>query len=104
MGNALFDVGGKVVVVSGGSRGIGLMIARGFVEAGTKVYVSSRKKDACDEVAAELSKVGECVSAPADLSTEVLQQTFDKYVELGIVKPEPALDASQLVNTVGRQQ
>jgi NAD(P)-dependent dehydrogenase (short-subunit alcohol dehydrogenase family) len=70
MGNALFDVAGKVVVVSGGSRGIGLMIARGFVEAGAKVYVSSRKKDVCDEVAAELSKVGECVSAPADLSTE----------------------------------
>ena len=40
----------------------------------------------------------------ADLSTDVLQKTFDKYVELGIVKPEPALDASQLVNTVGRQQ
>ena len=40
----------------------------------------------------------------ADLSTDVLQKTFDKYVELGIVKPEPALDASKLVNTVGRQQ
>lgn len=65
----LFSIDGKVAVVTGGSRGIGLMIARGFVEAGAKVYISSRKAEVCDEVAAELSKVGECVSAPADLST-----------------------------------
>jgi NAD(P)-dependent dehydrogenase (short-subunit alcohol dehydrogenase family) len=46
------------------------MIARGFVEAGAKVYVSSRKADVCDRVAAELSEVGECVAVPADLSRE----------------------------------
>ena len=46
------------------------MIARGFVEAGAKVYISSRKADVCDEVAAELSENGECISLPADLSTE----------------------------------
>ena len=45
------------------------MIARGFVEAGARVYISSRKAEVCDEVAAELSKSGECVSVPADLST-----------------------------------
>lgn len=66
----LFSVQGKTALVTGGSRGIGLMIARGFVEAGARVYISSRKADVCDEVATELSKVGECVSLPADLSTE----------------------------------
>jgi len=66
----LFSITGKTAVVTGGSRGIGLMIARGFVEAGAKVYISSRKADVCDEVATELSKVGECVALPADLSTE----------------------------------
>ena len=66
----LFSVAGKTALVTGGSRGIGRMIAAGLVEAGSKVYVSSRKKDACDATAAELSAVGECVSLPADLSTE----------------------------------
>src|SRR5690349_22231177 len=66
----LFSVKDKVALVTGGSRGIGLMIARGFVEAGAKVYISSRKAEVCDEVAAQLSKIGECISVPADLSTE----------------------------------
>ncbi len=66
----LFAVSGKVALVTGGSRGIGLMIARGFVEGGARVYISSRKAEVCDEVAAELSKVGECISVPADLATE----------------------------------
>jgi NAD(P)-dependent dehydrogenase (short-subunit alcohol dehydrogenase family) len=68
--DAVFDISGKVALVTGGSRGIGLMIARGFVEAGVRTYVSSRKASVCDEVAAELSKVGECVSLPADCGTE----------------------------------
>jgi NAD(P)-dependent dehydrogenase (short-subunit alcohol dehydrogenase family) len=66
---SLFDISGKTALVTGGSRGIGFLIARGFVEAGEKTYNSSRKADVCDEVAAELSKVGTCVSIPADLST-----------------------------------
>ena len=66
----LFSIEGKVALVTGGSRGIGLMIASGFVDAGAKVYISSRKAQVCDEMAAELSKRGECISLPADLSTE----------------------------------
>jgi NAD(P)-dependent dehydrogenase (short-subunit alcohol dehydrogenase family) len=66
----LFSIAGKTAVVTGGSRGIGLMIARGFVEAEARVIISSRKADVCDEVAAELSKVGECEAIPADLSSE----------------------------------
>ncbi len=68
--NDLFSIEGKSALVTGGSRGIGLMIARGFVEAGARVYISSRKAAVCDEVAAELSKIGTCVSIPADLATE----------------------------------
>ena len=66
--NNLFDVNGKVALVTGGSRGIGRMIAEGFVRNGIKTYISSRKKDQCDITAKELSKYGECISIPADLN------------------------------------
>jgi NAD(P)-dependent dehydrogenase (short-subunit alcohol dehydrogenase family) len=66
----LFDVKGKTAVVTGGSRGIGLMIARAYVEAGARVYISSRKAEVCEQVAEELSRAGECVALPADLSSE----------------------------------
>jgi NAD(P)-dependent dehydrogenase (short-subunit alcohol dehydrogenase family) len=68
--SSLFDVAGKTALVTGGSRGIGLMIAEGFVDAGVKVYISSRKADVVEEVAAELSKKGTCIGIPADLSNE----------------------------------
>jgi NAD(P)-dependent dehydrogenase (short-subunit alcohol dehydrogenase family) len=68
--SGLFDIEGKVALVTGGSRGICLMIARGFVEAGAKVYISSRKAEVCDATAEELSKVGTCLSLPADLASE----------------------------------
>jgi NAD(P)-dependent dehydrogenase (short-subunit alcohol dehydrogenase family) len=67
---SLFDVSEKTVLVTGGSRGIGAMIARGFVEAGAKVYISSRKADVGEALARELSEIGTCVSLPADLSRE----------------------------------
>ena len=66
----LFDIDGKVALVTGGSSGIGLMIARAYVEAGAKVYISSRKRAVCEKVAAELSESGTCIPLPADLSTE----------------------------------
>jgi NAD(P)-dependent dehydrogenase (short-subunit alcohol dehydrogenase family) len=64
----LFSVEGKTALVTGGSRGIGLMIARDLVEAGAHVYISSRKAEVCQAAALELSSVGTCVALPADLS------------------------------------
>ena len=66
----LFSVDGKTVLVTGGSRGIGLMIARGFVQAGANVIISSRRTDVCESVAKELSAEGRCEAIPADLSAD----------------------------------
>ncbi len=69
--NNLFSIKGKVALVTGGSRGIGEMIAAGFLSNGAKVYISSRKADACHATAKRLSAEysGECIAIPADLST-----------------------------------
>jgi 2-deoxy-D-gluconate 3-dehydrogenase len=66
----LFSVAGKVAVVTGGSRGIGEMIAAGLLAHGVKVYISSRKAEVCDETARRLSEQfgGECISVPANLA------------------------------------
>lgn len=77
----LFSLKGRVAVVTGGSRGIGKMIAQGFVEQGAKVYITARKADVCDETAEELSKLGECISLPHDLSTVDGCREFAKMVE-----------------------
>ena len=91
----LFSVQGKTVLVTGGSRGIGEMIARGFIEGGAKVYISSRKADVCEALATELSKVGTCVAIPADLSTEAECQRLANE----IASREDHLDV--LVNNAG---
>lgn len=65
----LFSLTGKVAIVTGGSRGIGAMIARGFVENGVKTYITARNVDECQHTADELSNFGECIAMPADLST-----------------------------------
>ena len=68
--NELFSLAGRTALVTGGSRGIGRMIAAGFLKAGATVYISARKAAACDAAAAELSALGPCVSLPADVSTQ----------------------------------
>jgi len=91
----LFSIKGKVALVTGGSRGIGLMIARGYVDAGAKTYISSRKASVCEEVAKELSKIGTCIALPADLGSEAeCRRLADE-----IAKREPKLDI--LVNNAG---
>ena len=66
--SALFSLAGKTALVTGGSRGIGRMIAEGLVRAGARVLISSRKKGACEHVANELSALGPCESVPADVA------------------------------------
>jgi len=91
----LFSVSGKVALVTGGSRGIGLMIASGLVSAGAKVYVASRKEEECERTAAELSKLGTCVALPGDLSSH----DGTKALAESLAAAEPALHI--LVNNAG---
>ena len=66
----LFSLEGKTALVTGGTRGIGLMIARGYLEAGARVYISSRKAEVGEQVVQDLSALGPIESIPADLSSE----------------------------------
>jgi NAD(P)-dependent dehydrogenase (short-subunit alcohol dehydrogenase family) len=91
----LFSVAGKVALVTGGSRGIGLMIAQGFVEGGARVYISARKASACDAAAAELSKLGTCISLPADVAEPAEVERLARE----IAAREPRLHV--LVNNAG---
>ncbi len=91
----LFSLKGRIALVTGGSRGIGRMIAAGFLAQGAKVYISSRKAADCDATAKELSAQGECISLPADISTmEGINALVAAYTAL-----EPTLDI--LVNNAG---
>ncbi len=93
MASGLFSLEGRTALVTGGSRGIGKMIARGFVEQGAKVYISSRKPDACDATAEELGP--NCISLPQDIST---MEGVQRLAGL-IAEREPKLDI--LVNNAG---
>jgi NAD(P)-dependent dehydrogenase (short-subunit alcohol dehydrogenase family) len=86
----LFDVSGKTALVTGGSRGIGQMIARGLVQAGARVIVSSRKSDEVQATAGELAALGDCVAIPADISTpdgaaQLASATREHFAELDIL-------------------
>jgi NAD(P)-dependent dehydrogenase (short-subunit alcohol dehydrogenase family) len=91
----LFTLEGRIALVTGGSRGIGRMIAAGFLSQGAKVYISSRKAAACDATAAELSNMGRCISLPGDVSTV----EGVRKLAAEITQREPALDI--LVNNAG---
>jgi NAD(P)-dependent dehydrogenase (short-subunit alcohol dehydrogenase family) len=67
--DGLFDISGKAALVTGGSRGIGLMIARGLLQAGARVLVSSRKTADLEKTAKELAAIGDCEAIPGDVST-----------------------------------
>lgn len=95
MTNDLFDVRGKVALVTGGTRGIGLMIATAFVKAGVKTYVVSRKPDACAQAETDLKQHGEAVGIAADLSSPQHLNAFaDEFL-----RREPKLHI--LVNNAG---
>ena len=65
----MFDLSGKVAVITGGSRGIGRMIAEEFVRRGVRTYITARKAEPCLQTAEELSEFGDCIALPQDLST-----------------------------------
>jgi NAD(P)-dependent dehydrogenase (short-subunit alcohol dehydrogenase family) len=91
----LFSLKGRTALITGGSRGIGRMIAEGYLAQGARVYISARKAAACDQTAKELSAFGHCVSLPADVSTvEGAQALVAAYA-----KHEGSLDI--LVNNAG---
>lgn len=93
--SSLFSLSDRVALVTGGSRGIGRMIAEGFIAQGARVYITARKAEACDAAAAELGELGTCISLPADISTpEGLQDLVMRFRE-----KEPKLDI--LVNNAG---
>jgi 2-deoxy-D-gluconate 3-dehydrogenase len=93
----IFSIRGKVALVTGGSRGIGEMIAAGFLAAGARVYISSRKADVCDATAERLAKTygGTCISLPADLS----QMSGIEALAARLAEKESKLDI--LVNNAG---
>lgn len=94
--NDLFSLQNRVALVTGGSRGIGRMIAKGFIAQGARVYISARKAEACRQTAAELSKDGgSCIALPGDASTA---EGIAALVE-AFTQREPELDI--LVNNAG---
>ena len=93
--NNLFSLQGRTALITGGSRGIGRMIAAGFLAQGARVYISARKAAACDQTAAGLSELGHCVSLPADVSSVA----GAKALAAAYAAHEPQLDI--LVNNAG---
>lgn len=92
---SLFSLENRTALITGGSRGIGKMIARGFLEHGARVYISARKADQCEAAAEELSRYGRCKAIPQDVATvegcKILERAYGHH--------EPALDI--LVNNAG---
>ena len=90
-----FSLEGRVALITGGSRGIGEMIAEGMLRAGARVYVSARKAAACQATAERLSAFGTCVALPGDVSGAAGARAMAEHY----LAHEPALDI--LVNNAG---
>lgn len=91
----LFDVAGKVAVVTGGSSGIGAMMARGLLENGAKVYITARKAERLNAMAEELSQYGDCTAIPGDMASVEGIESFAAEV----AKHENKVDI--LINNAG---
>ena len=92
---ARFDLTGKTAVVTGGSRGIGMMMARGLLQAGAAVVISSRKPDACAEAVEQLAELGDVRAVPADLSS------YEECRRLADEVTSSAASVDVLVNNAG---
>ncbi|MFK8041240.1 SDR family oxidoreductase [Congregibacter sp.] len=92
---SLFNLAGKVAVVTGGSRGIGAMIAQGLVENGVRTYITARRAEELQATADELSKLGECIAIPSNLADVEGLQGFANELK----SREPKIDI--LVNNAG---
>jgi NAD(P)-dependent dehydrogenase (short-subunit alcohol dehydrogenase family) len=94
--SALFNITGKVALVTGGAQGMGRMIADALVRAGCKVYITSRQAEVCVGAAAEMNAFGDCIALPADLSSpEGVVDLAARFAAL-----EPRLDV--LINNAGK--
>lgn len=91
----MFSLADKTAVVTGGAQGIGLMISRGLVQSGARVYVVSRKQATCNTAVEELSAFGTCIALPGDVSNE----TETKRLAAEIAEREGSLHV--LVNNAG---
>lgn len=96
MFETLFSMKGKVCVVTGGSRGLGYYMSRGFLEAGAaRVYITARKEAACMEAARDLSQYGPCTALTGDISS----MTEIKKLAETLMEKESGIDV--LVNNAG---
>ena len=91
----LFSIRNKVALVTGGSRGIGFMIAKAYVESGAKVYITSRTVKECRQAAGTLSQIGHCVAIPSDVATKEGRESIFSVLQ----EKEGVLDI--LVNNAG---
>jgi NAD(P)-dependent dehydrogenase (short-subunit alcohol dehydrogenase family) len=94
--DTLFSMADQVCVITGGSRGLGSYMARGFLEAGAaRVYITARKAAACIETAEALSQYGDCIAIPGDIST------LEGIQKLAAILAEREQSIDVLVNNAG---
>lgn len=91
----LFSLEGKVALVTGGSRGIGFMIAKGLLEAGARDYITSRNEASCVKAAAELSQFGTCHAIASDVA-----DTDDRHQLLNALRQREG-ELNILINNAG---